>query len=113
MRRFARRLAAILMIWPGLVVAEDWQRLDGDAIGLALTAGHLTYANGAWQEFRPSGRTLYNAGEDSWGYWRVVGDQYCSQWPPSNLWACYDIEMAGKSLRFVGASGDITQAVFP
>ncbi len=43
------------------------------------------------QRFYESGRTLYNDGRDSWGYWRVDGDRYCSQWPPSESWTCYDM----------------------
>ena len=57
---------------------------------------------------RASGRTLYNTGRDSWGYWQVRGDQYCSMWPPSDLWACYDMARRGDVLRFFGAAGDST-----
>jgi hypothetical protein len=32
---------------------------------------------------------LYSDGRDSWGYWRVEDDRYCSQWPPQQGWACY------------------------
>ncbi|MEO1733028.1 MAG: hypothetical protein AAFR45_05280 [Pseudomonadota bacterium] len=73
-----------------------------------MTNKKLTYESGAWQDFRASGRTLYNAGEDSWGYWGVRGDQYCSMWPPSDLWACYDMARSGDVIRFIGASGDVT-----
>lgn len=83
--------------------------LTGEEIEAALIDRKLDYAN-AWQAFRASGRTLYNAGEESWGYWRVDGDQYCSLWPPSDLWTCYDLERQGTVLRFVGAGGDITVA---
>lgn len=102
------RLIALLVFLPFMALAEDWQALRGDAIGAALSGRTLQYAN-AWQAFRASGRTLYNAGEDSWGYWRVTGDMYCSQWPPSDLWACYRLEQRGDVLRFVGTGGDITE----
>jgi len=62
----------------------------------ALVDRKLSYENGAWQEFLTSGRTLYNAGSDSWGYWELHEDtgsaaRYCSQWPPNGDWDCYDL----------------------
>jgi len=103
-----RRIALVLMILlPG--AAGAWERLDGAGLQAALEDRRVIYDSGAWQEFRASGRTLYNAGRDSWGYWAVRDDQYCSQWPPSDLWACYGLEQSGAALRFVGKSGDITQ----
>jgi len=87
---------------------EAWQPMSGAEIAGALTDRKLEYGT-AWQEFRASGRTLYNAGADSWGYWAVRGDQYCSMWPPSDLWACYTMEQRNDLLRFVGAAGDITE----
>ena len=87
--------------------AEDWTPLTGDDIEAALSGQKLQYDT-AWQEFRASGRTLYNAGLDSWGYWAVRGDQYCSQWPPADGWACYDMARRGDWLRFIGESGAVT-----
>lgn len=96
------------LICPTFACAEGWISLKGDEIREALEGRRVDYAS-AWQEFRPSGRTLYNAGQDSWGYWRVEGDEYCSQWPPSDLWACYGLEQDGDRLRFVGQGGDLTE----
>ncbi len=81
----------VLAVCSGPAAAEDWAPLDQDAIWQALSDHTLDYDN-AWQEFRASGRTLYNAGADSWGRWAARGDQYCSQWPPSDAWVCYDVE---------------------
>lgn len=85
--------------------------MRGDEIRAALEGRKLQYDN-ACQDFRKSGRTLYNAGRDSWGYWRVEGDQYCSQWPPHDLWACYKMDRRGERLRFVGRGDDITEATY-
>lgn len=86
--------------------------MSGDDIRAALTNRVLVYEN-ARQDFRGSGRTLYtHKGRDSWGYWEVRGAQYCSQWPPSDLWACYDMDRAGARVRFVGTGDDITEAVY-
>lgn len=105
-------LLGVMILLPLAAGAQDgWTRLSGDEVRAALTDRKLTYAN-AWQDFRASGRTLYNAGRDSWGYWRVQGDQYCSQWPPSDLWACYHLDQQGERLRFVGTGDDITEAVY-
>ena len=71
MRRFA---LLVLLICPLSVAAEAPSvPLNGDEIRAALTDRKLSYGD-FWQEFFTSGRTLYNAGADSWGYWRVTGD---------------------------------------
>ena len=107
MRRFA---LIVLLIWPFTVSAGDvWAPLSGSEIREALTGRTLQYET-AWQDFRASGKTLYNAGSDSWGNWRIEDDQYCSQWPPNDLWACYEMERSGDRLRFVGPNNDITEA---
>ena len=85
-----------------------WERLDDAGIRAALAGQRLVYAE-AWQEFRTSGRTLYNAGRDTWGYWEARGGQYCSQWPPADGWACYDVARDGARVRFIGESGDVTE----
>ena len=105
-----RQLICVLAVLTGsMAQADDWVRLSGDEIRAALEGRVLGYDN-AWQDFRASGRTLYNAGRDSWGYWRIEDDTYCSQWPPSDLWACYGLERRGDVLRFVGQGGDLTEA---
>ncbi len=109
MRRFA--IAALLVCASPALAEEEWIPLSGPEIVTALTDRKLDYAN-AWQEFRASGRTLYNAGADSWGYWQVRGDQYCSQWPPSGLWDCYDMARKGDMLRFIGPHQDTTDGVY-
>lgn len=109
-----RLIYAAAMLLPTVMQAEDapWQAMSGAEITQALMGRTLQYDT-AWQDFRASGKTLYNAGRDSWGYWRVEGDQYCSLWPPQDLWACYDMERAGDKLRFIGSSADdVTEAAY-
>jgi hypothetical protein len=100
-------LAAFVAATPAL--AAGWTPLEGDAIRAALTGRVLDYGS-AWQDFRASGRTLYNAGADSWGTWTVQGDRYCSQWPPNAAWACYDVDISsdGEAIRFRGAGEDVS-----
>jgi hypothetical protein len=104
-----RALIIVALIWPCLVKAEveakveveTWQNLDGAGVTAALAARVLRYGDGAEQNFFADGRTLYSInGTDSWGHWRVQGDQYCSNWPPSDRWDCYDLAQMGLQLRF-------------
>ena len=62
------RLAGLVWLCgAGIAMAQDgWRPLTGDEIRDALMDRKLSYAN-AWQKFSASGRTLYNAGQDSWG----------------------------------------------
>lgn len=105
-----RILIASLLV-PGAVFAQDWRAMDGAEIADALTDQSVIYEN-ATQQFYASGRTLYNAGQDSWGYWAVRGDQYCSQWPPGDQWDCYDMAALAGAVRFIGADGSTTDGVF-
>lgn len=110
MRHFILSIAMICAL-PALADEPKWVPMNGDEIRAALTDRVLSYGT-SWQDFRASGRTLYNAGADSWGYWRVQDNQYCSQWPPSDLWACYKMDSNGETLRFIGESGDVTEATY-
>ncbi len=97
-----------LSIWATPMVAQDWQKLDGLAIEDALNSRTLDYGE-ATQDFFPDGRTSYKTEEKNWGRWRVKYGQYCSIWPPSDVWVCYDIETkdVGLWLRFIGKDGNI------
>ncbi len=103
-----RRFVLALCLLPSAALAENWVVLEGAALREALEGRVVTYESGAWQDFRASGRTLYNAGRDSWGYWALRDDQYCSMWPPSDLWACYDVARQGNRIKFIGEGGDET-----
>lgn len=102
------RLAlTFLIVMPGMAVAEDWVSLDGAAIGAVLSDAHLQYQT-AHQQFDVDGTTRYTADRPSWGSWAVRGDQYCSVWPPSAFWACYDVQRNGAVIRFIADDGSIT-----
>ncbi len=110
MRQF---LTALVIIVASPVAAEEWRPMNGDEIREALLAQTVDYTN-AWQEFRATGQTLYNAGADSWGTWDVRGNRYCSQWPPNSAWDCYDVDLNadGSAVRFRGTGDDITVGQF-
>jgi len=105
-------VALIAMLAGASPALADWQRMTGAEISAALSEVRLEYDR-ASQVFYASGRTLYDSGRPSWGYWEVRGDQFCSQWPPADGWACYDMdrETDTGALRFVGTSGDVTEGV--
>ena len=102
-----RGLVMLMAVWPGMALAEDWVRLTGPQITEALTARVLSYADGTTQEFKAGGQTMAGSGE---GRWRVEGDRYCSVWPPSESWACYDVDRAARGLdvRFTDDAGSVT-----
>lgn len=111
MRRWGFIMYAAVALPVCASAEENWTKLDSEGIQAALSGQTVDYDK-AWQVFRPSGATLYNAGRDSWGKWDVRDDQYCSQWPPADGWACYDVEVDGKNVRFTGESGIPTDGMF-
>jgi hypothetical protein len=84
----------------------DWVKLDNAGIEKALTARVLRYDQAA-QNFYADGTTLYEDQRPSWGRWKAENDQYCSVWPPSDFWACYDLEIHadGLQVRFIAKDG--------
>lgn len=104
-------LIALLIGSATPALTENFEPLTAAQITESLTDRKLQYEN-AWQDFRASGRTLYNAGRDSWGYWAVRGDQYCSSWPPGDQWNCYNMARSGDTLRFIAPDGSYTDGVY-
>ncbi len=110
MRCFA--LIAVLLAPLSANAEGVWTTMTGDEITVALTGKKLEYKD-ASQDFRASGKTLYNqGGRESWGEWRVDNNQYCSQWPPQGLWVCYHMDRSGDKVRFIGTGDDITVGTF-
>jgi hypothetical protein len=59
------------------------------------------------QIFQASGLTIYIVdGQQSIGQWRVQGDQYCSVWPPSEHWVCYDVVAKANEITFISSRGE-------
>ncbi len=102
------RIAIIAAASLAPLAAFAWEPLDGEGIAAALTDRTFVYENGARQKFHASGRTLYDAGRESWGFWEVLDDLYCSRWPPADGVACYRVEAEGARIRFIGEGGDVT-----
>jgi hypothetical protein len=80
---------------PGSAYAE---RLGGQAAEKLLndtTVYATPLAPDGWrQSFSKGGQTTYvdTGGVKTYGQWMVRGDKYCSVWPPSDRWVCYEVE---------------------
>jgi hypothetical protein len=106
-----RGMLAGMMMLAGAARAEGWQVLDGPAIRAALEMKDLRFPDGTEQLFFLGGITRFSHGWPNEGRWKVVGDQYCSQWPPARDWACYAVwsSAATGRVRFEGADHRVTE----
>ncbi len=91
---------------PGLAAER---LLNGDEIR-SLLPKIVAVGENSRQIFMATGATTYTlAGSDSLGRWRVQRNRYCSKWPPSDFWACYDVFTNGESppntIIWIGDSG--------
>jgi hypothetical protein len=63
------------------------------------------------QVFQRSGATFtvdVATHQQSQGFWKVVDNQYCSVWPPSDYWTCYDVVRIEGGVDFVSSGGQHT-----
>lgn len=103
------RAVCLAMLVAGPVAADGWVALEGPDLRAALAARVLAWGDGTTQNFFQDGRTLYEGGASFWGIWRVVGRHHCSNWPPSDLWACFTVarQARGLDLRFTSRDGAV------
>lgn len=100
-------------------VAAAEKKLDGAAIAVALDNVTLTSTENdrkIEQVFQSSGATFtidVQTKALSQGFWRVEGDKYCSQWPPSEHWSCYDMFTNQAGVVFVSSNGTRYQMATP
>ena len=98
------RLALALILFAAPLSAEE-RKLNNAEID-ALLPTIVSLGENTRQTFSARGATTYtDRGRDSYGTWAARGDRYCSQWPPANGWACYDVLIDGETLIWVGDSG--------
>ena len=105
-------VAAALLATPA-VAAE--RPLKGPEIEALLNGNTVSgqNINGVWKQyFNANGETIYVAPEKppSIGEWNVKGDQFCSQWPPSDHFVCYavtgDLDAKPRTITWIaGGSG--------
>ncbi len=108
-----------LLLTLGVANADDssgWTKLNGPEIEKALAGSSLIYPNedGAMQDFSENGATTWVHGFPSSGEWKVSDTQYCSVWPPSAAWVCYDVTINDdkSAVRFIGESGKIYEGYY-
>jgi len=92
-----------------LAASADETKMTGAEVADALTGNTAIYEGGVIKQiFAKSGATPYWDGSRlTHGSWRVTGDQYCSVWPPNNVWACYDMFRGSDGeVVWVGSRGD-------
>ncbi len=88
------------------------RKLDGTEIAATLADQVLSGTADTSQIFQKSGVTFYaQGGNQSQGLWKVVGDQYCSQWPPNESWPCYDVIEDGDTITLGISASDTTITV--
>jgi hypothetical protein len=104
-----RNIVPLLLLTLIVPAQAEEKPLTGDEIRAALSDRTVAGVdNGkAWQQtFQKGGATFYaQGGAVSNGFWDVRGDEYCSQWPPSENWACYKITGEGDALTFISNAG--------
>lgn len=89
--------AVALLVVAAVPPAAADSKLTGPKIRAVLTdttVYQYRSASRPWRQyFAADGATPYygSNGPASHGKWQVRGDQYCSLWPPSNAWSCYDV----------------------
>ncbi|MFN0115948.1 MAG: hypothetical protein ACKVPY_14850 [Paracoccaceae bacterium] len=107
-----RKLLAVLALIAGPAFADgDWVTLGQAEAEAALTSRALAYDDGSTQDFRPGGGTTYTSGgSPSQGNWAIRDGRYCSVWPPSDRWDCYDLAARadGTQIRFTDDGGGTT-----
>ena len=81
-------------------------KLSGPEIATNLTDVSLYAGTTVEQIFQKGGQTVYiENGGASQGLWKVQADQYCSQWPPSQGWSCFEVLQDGDQITFVSKAG--------
>ena len=109
MRNIIALLTSFFMI---SAANADPQKLNAAQITELLgdkTIYNMPNATPSEQIFQKAGATYYSEnGNQSQGAWKVEGDKYCSVWPPSQNWVCYDITVDGNTIRFISPSGKIS-----
>ena len=94
MRRFALLVSLSVACSPAIcgeaVIGADIEAMLNDTTVWYLPLG----LSSARQFFDHNGDTPYIdvGGSKTSGRWLVRGDQYCSQWPPSDQYRCYGVE---------------------
>ena len=106
--RFALLVSTAIAL--NLPAWADEMPMKGPDILKTLTGARVEGSNWS-QRFDAGGATIYAGadGKQSTGRWDVRGNEYCSQWPPSDVWACYamaaNTSADGTTIIWISAGG--------
>jgi len=96
-----RIVMALAMVCAPAAAAADWVPLTSDdQITAALAGRVLIHDAYSAQRFEATGETLHVTDRAAAGLWEARDGRYCSNWPPSETWTCYDLALDGNRLRF-------------
>ena len=98
------RLWAVLCVLAGPAIAQGWEPVFEDQVIFDTLADRsLVYDAYTFQRFGAAGDTQFVTERASDGRWAARGGQYCSQWPPSDRWDCYDIQLRKDQVKFIAS----------
>lgn len=108
------RVFAIFMVFlPSFAVGEEWvPLLQDDEIQEALNDRAVRYDALTFQYFNKDGSTRFITERSSDGRWAARGGQYCSVWPPSDIWTCYDFQVNGDRVRFISSDRSVSEGTY-
>lgn len=102
-----------LMMLPSAAISDEWVRLLTDeAVFEAIADRTIEYDAYTFQIFEAGGGTQYFTERMSEGRWAARAGQYCSTWPPSDTWACYDIQVNGERVRFIASDRSVSEGFY-
>ena len=119
--RFLGLFAFFVLSLTSVKAGEKLKSAQIEAVLNDSTAWYIPLGpTSARQYFHKNGETPYvdAGGGKTYGEWTVRGDQYCSIWPPSDHWSCFDLEESAlpdgrPTFTFVsGGGGKRYEAVF-
>lgn len=97
------RFVAVMATLAGEAVAQGWEPVFEDqAIFDAFADRTVTFDAYTFQTFGAAGETRFLTERAADGLWMARDGQYCSQWPPSERWECYDIQLREAQVKFIG-----------
>jgi hypothetical protein len=106
MKHLVFPILAVLMATPA--EASEMKLSGSEITNLLKDRTLFAGASGEIEQiFQATGATIYSEkSATSIGHWKIENDQYCSAWPPSELWSCYDVFQDDETIVFVGKSGN-------
>ncbi len=108
-----KTITVLMSLLPSVLWAQEWVQLSDDAaITEALAGQVIVYDAYSLQHFGAEGDTQFVTERMSDGRWAARGGQYCSTWPPSDTWDCYDFQVNGDRVRFISSDRSVSEGAY-